>query len=86
MNFEKALLKEANIYENYKVDKYFCIHTVCVVSEYFGNGIGTSLVRACLSKARKIQCPVCVGVFPAGPNQTIGKRVIIFTFTYYVGI
>lgn len=86
MMFEKSLLEEANISEKYQVDKYFCIHLICVKSGYHGKGIGTSLVRTCLSKAQKIQCSVCIGIFPAGSSLTVGKYfknfLVLFGFYY----
>ncbi|OXU21909.1 hypothetical protein TSAR_008115 [Trichomalopsis sarcophagae] len=74
LKLEKALLKEAKSKKTYQFDKYCCIHVVCVKPKYYGKGIGTSLVRACLSKAQEQQCPLCIGIFSAGPSQTIAQR------------
>ena len=75
---ENNLLNEANIHEKYNVDDYFYIHSFCVSPDYCEAGIGTALVRACMSKAKRDKYSVCVGLFLSGPSQTIGKTIKIF--------
>jgi GNAT superfamily N-acetyltransferase len=78
LKYERNILIDANIYETFNVDKYFCIHIICVHPDHYGNGVGTSLVRTCLIHAQKKQCRLCVGIFPAGASYTIGTITLHF--------
>ncbi|XP_011495021.1 PREDICTED: uncharacterized protein LOC105359948 [Ceratosolen solmsi marchali] len=71
LKYERDLLLEANIFETFNIDKYFCIHLICVHPDYCGNEIGTSLAQTCLIQAQQKQCSLCIGIFPSGSGYTL---------------
>ncbi|KAJ8667117.1 hypothetical protein QAD02_008779 [Eretmocerus hayati] len=75
LRLEKDLLDDADIFECYKgIDKFYCIHAICVEPDNYEKGIGTALVRACVLRAQKTGCQLCIGIFPDGAGQTIAQR------------
>ncbi|XP_012270624.1 uncharacterized protein LOC105694489 [Orussus abietinus] len=77
MNLKSCLFKEANIYENLHIDKYLRIHAVCVEPLHQGRGVGTALIRSCVTRTREFLIPACIGGFSSGASQTIGNVLIL---------
>ncbi|XP_076223948.1 uncharacterized protein LOC143174538 [Nomia melanderi] len=83
---KRYAVKEAHFYETLNAEKLICIDVLCVKSEHQRKGLGTALVRSCVSRATKIRF-ACVAEFTSGAAYTIAMRLgfeIYFEIPYEV--
>lgn len=77
MLFKGHAIAEVNFYEAMGSEKPVHIDILCVHSDHQRKGIGTALLRSCITRASRV-ASACVGEFTSCAGQLIGA----FQFTF----
>ncbi|XP_024943275.1 uncharacterized protein LOC107270103 [Cephus cinctus] len=75
INLRNCLFAKAGVTELFGTGKFYQINVLCVEMDHRNKGIGTALVRSCISRVNQLRIPGCVAAFSSAAAQTIGERL-----------